>query len=645
LARTDTSTIAALIAATRARLGHRGAPLWALGILVAILAWRLAFQPPAVGADPSWSAGLYMAAEQGRNFGSEIVFGYGPLGFLAQPLLWYSDLAMVAFLYGAAVIFAFSCTAIWTLSRSVGKLGAAIIVFAFLATAPSLEQLPIVLAVAWALATLRDDRPSFALGLLVYGGAVFSALEIMVKLSLGPPILLICVAGLVGARASRRQLLTFTGVFLISMIGLWLLAAQSLPALLDYLTNGEQIVTGYNEAMATKSAPGWEAPLTFLVMIALVAAASFAVKYRDRRARWFGIALVALAAFITFKYGIVRYETNHLAIGFSTALGLWLILPWARARMPVLAIGVVAIGAVTLHSFPSDGYPGLNPIHNLGVLEEQTKILFSSSRRNAVIEQGRVALQSAYRLDSETLAELRGKPVDIDPWEIGVAWAYGLYWSPLPVFQNYSAYTAHLDRLNAQKVADPNGPRIILRENPDGIDPFANSRSIEARYPAWDPPEEARAILCHFAPIHTTSQWQVLERTTDRCGPERLISSVESEVGERVTVPRPGPGEIVFARIHGIEVHGLETLRSLLWRPIFRFAYLSDSINYRLVPGTAAGGLLLASAPALDQPGPYSQFPQATEIRLVGVNGGFRYDFYRMKVRPVPGEARALRPG
>lgn len=658
MARTETSSIAALrkkaversvqlrhlgttlAAEGRRRLKGRELPAWAIGVGVALLAWRLSFQLPAVGVDPSWSAGLYMAAEQGRDFGSEIVFGYGPLGFMAIPRLWNGDLAALAFAYGGAISIAFSCTLVWILSRSIGKLAAAAIAFAFLATAPSLEQLPIVLAVAWALVALRDDRPPFAIGMLVYGGAVFSALEILVKLSLGPPVFLFCLAGLVGARASRRQLLVFGGVFLASLIGLWLLTGQSLFGLFDYATNGQQIVSGYNEAMATKTAPGWEAPLTFLVMLALAAAASAGVAYRDSRARWFGIALVSLAAFITFKYGIVRYETSHLAIGFSTALGLWLVIPWARERMPVLLSGTAVIGAIMLHSFPTGGYPGLDPIKNLSVLRDQAQILLSPGRREELIDQGRTALQATYRVDPLTLAKLRGKRVDIDPWEIGVAWAYGLDWSPLPVFQNYSAYTADLDRLNADEVADPDGPQIILRENPDGIDPFANSRSIEARYPAWDPPEEARAILCHFAPIRTTQNWQVLARTADRCGPEKLIAKVGSGVGQRIAVPPPRRGEVVYVRIHGIGVDGLESVRALLWRPRFRFAYLSDTTNFRLVPDTATGGLLLASDPALDRPGPYSQIPQATEIRMEGVSGDIRYDFYRMKVRPT-GRKRA----
>ncbi len=624
-------------------LKGRELPAWAIGIVVALLAWRLSFELPAVGVDPSWSAGLYMAAEQGRDFGSEIVFGYGPLGFMAIPRLWNGDLAALAFVYGAAIRLAFSCTLVWILSRGLGKLAAAAIAFVFLATAPSLEQLPIVLAVAWALVALRDGRPPFALSMLVYGGAFFSALEILVKLSLGPPVFLFCLAGLIGARASRRQLVVFGGVFLASLIGLWLLVGQSLFGLFDYATNGQQIVSGYNEAMATITAPGWEAPVTFLVMLALVAAAGAGVVYRDNRARWFGIGLVSLAAFITFKYGIVRYETSHLAIGFSTALGLWLVIPWAKGRMPAMLSGAAVIGAVMLHSFPSGGYPGLDPINNLSLLRDQTEILLSAARRDELIDQGRTALQAAYRVDPLTLGELSGKRVDIDPWEIGVAWAYGLDWSPLPVFQNYSAYTADLDRLNADEVADPDGPEIILRENPDGIDPFANSRSIEARYPAWDPPEEARAILCHFAPIRTTPNWQVLARTADRCGPEKLIASVGSGVGQRIAVPPPRRGEVVYVRIHGIGIDGFETLRALLWRPRFRFAYLSDTTNFRLVPDTATGGLLLASDPALDQPGPYSQIPQATEIRLEGVSGDIRYDFYRMKVRPVgeqPAEAK-----
>jgi len=46
--------------------------------------------------------GLYLTAERGMHFGAQIMFTYGPLGFLGLPWMWYGGLSVMAFLYQAA---------------------------------------------------------------------------------------------------------------------------------------------------------------------------------------------------------------------------------------------------------------------------------------------------------------------------------------------------------------------------------------------------------------------------------------------------------------------------------------------------------------------------------------------------------------
>ena len=84
------------------------------------------------------------------------------------------------------------------------------------------------------------------------------------------------------------------------------------------------------------------------------------------------------------------------------------------------------------------------------------------------------------------------------------------------------------------------------------------TRAIDGRYPAWDPPAQALATLCHFAPISTDDRFQVLARTDDRCGDPQAAGSVVAREGEVVDVPAAGAGEVVFARIEGAGVSGLE---------------------------------------------------------------------------------------
>ncbi len=43
---------------------------------------------PAADPDSSWKAGLVMAHAHGLRFGRDLVFTYGPLGFVGHPVLW-----------------------------------------------------------------------------------------------------------------------------------------------------------------------------------------------------------------------------------------------------------------------------------------------------------------------------------------------------------------------------------------------------------------------------------------------------------------------------------------------------------------------------------------------------------------------------
>ena len=127
----------------------------------------------------------------------------------------------------------------------------------------------------------------------------------------------------------------------------------------------------------------------------------------------------------------------------------------------------------------------------------------------------------------------------------------------------------------------------------------------------------------------------------DRCGEPRPAGTVEASYGEAVDVPAPRPGEVVFVRIHGAEVSGLEAIRSLLYKAKERRAIVDGERDYRFIPGTAEDGLLLRGSPRIVGSGPFAQAPQAETLELTGPSGDLRYDFYAMTVdtgdNPRPG--------
>lgn len=612
------------------RIRAEGAPTWALGSLVALLTWRFAFVAPIPSLDGSWSAGLSMAIKQGLDFGSDVVFTYGPLGFLHAPDVWFGDLAVLAFLYGAGLYVAICTSLVWALRRSLGWVAAALVSLLAMMLMPSFDQV-IILAAIWSLAILSPEPARFPRLILVIGGSLFAAVETLFKVSNGPLVFLLCAIALFGARVQRRGLALFGGLYVAALLLLWLVTGQSVSELPGYLRNSFEVVAGYGGAMALDGAPSWQLPVAIGALVA-VAAASAGGAYRDGRARSCAVAVTAIVAFAFYKENFIRSDVNHTAIYFASVCILWLVIPWSLARRGALA-GALALGAISLHAAPQSG-ANLDLIANVKLATEQARTLLSSGRRQDLTLAGRTYSKATYRLDPETLAELRGHTTSIDPWDIGVAYTYDLDWSPLPVIQSYVAYTPHLDGLNADFLEGAGAPQRILRENTNLIHPGFPTGTLDDRFPGWDPPRQARETLCHYAPLRTTPRWQVLGRVSDRCGPPRPAGTVEAAFDESVDVPAPGPGELVFARVHGAEVEGLERLQGLLFRPSLRYAAINDGTEvYRLPPALAGDGLMLRASPSLLAAGPFSQIPQAENIEITGQSGSLRYEFFRMSVR------------
>jgi hypothetical protein len=149
-----------------------------------------------------------------------------------------------------------------------------------------------------------------------------------------------------------------------------------------------------------------------------------------------------------------------------------------------------------------------------------------------------------------------------------------------------------------------------------------------------------RAMLCRYRAAVTTPRFQLLERTRDRCGPIMELGSVQAETGRPIDVPAAAdPAEMVFARIDGAEVGGWEVLRNALYRAQARTVELDGGGSWRLVPATAADGLILRLGQAYDYPRPFALAPNADSI-AIRIAGGeerpIKVTFFAQRVgKPV----------
>ncbi len=607
---------------------------WTLGLLVAVATWTVGFQTPLPGLDPSWWAGLYIAANRGMQFGSQFIFTYGPLGFLRGPWLFYGNLAVIAFLYQAGLFVALCVSLVWALRRWLSPAWALVAAFFVVVIAPNLD-IPIVLATIWCLAALSPASPRWARALVVFGGACLAAIETLVYLRNGPVILAMCVITLLAERGWRRDLPLLLGMFTATFAVLWFATGQGLGNLPDFVKYSFQVVSGYSEAMGVPRF--YDVPRAYLIgelLLAPVLIAGAALTSRAGRPRALAAVAIGLAAFSLFKEAAVRSDLGHMAIFYATAAGLIAALAFSRRRL--LGVGVLA--AIVLVNVKVNADVGThvnyNPISHARRASDQVRLLFTPTQRARMSFYIAVKLSEQYRLSPATLQLLKGQTVAVDPSELTVAWVYNLNWDPLPAIQDYVAYTSGLDRLDADALRSPNGPQRILRETPAAAaGSTGTTLDLDNRYPAWDPPEKSLAMLCNYVPLQTTARWQVLAKIPNRCGAPRLIRSIDARYGETVGIPAAPVGRVLYAKIHGAGVSGLERIRTLLYRAKYRFAVVNGDRVYRLVPGTAGDGLLMNAASGADYRGPFALSPAVHTIALTGSSGPLRIDLYSMQVQ------------
>lgn len=622
-----------------------------IGFVLGLLTWPTDSITPSSGPDPSWVTGLYLAFEQGMRFGTEVVFTYGPLGFLEVPSLQDSGLWMVSIAYQSALHVAIAITVLWAARQALPLVLAIALAYVALIISP-LPATVVLLAFIWCFAALSDRAPSFALPLVVFGGGSLAAIELLGKANYGVSVLVFCTITVLGARDRRDNVPWFAGIVVIGFLALWFGAQQGLSNLPDFVSNAIQSISGYSRAMTNDVGEvAWQRPWALVVIAILLGGAVLATRGDKLPQRIASLALVATLSFLSFKQGFIRQgpggSSDFFALMLVAAIGISWRLPEKLGPLPSKSPAVALLApmlALAIATLPFAFGPSLKPHDHLEALGEQAHAFVSSGERERIREEAKATMLASYALDQRTLDLIGDKPVHIDPWEIGVAWAYGLNWHPLPVFQDYSAYTEKLDEINARALSTPDGPARILRQNAKLFVPNIPDSSIDGRYAAWDPPAAHRAMLCHYDAVHTTERWQVLERVPNRCGDPHPIETVESQTGEEIEVPAaPEKDEIVFARIHGAGVEGLESLRSTLYRARQRTVTLDGYAVWRLVPDTAGDGLVMRVPSSVDFPEPF-QAPFDARTMSVQIQGAtprpLTIEFFSQRVQPTRAASR-----
>jgi len=534
-----------------------------IGSAIAVVTWPIADAPVKIGIDTSWIVGLHLAVRQGLQFGQDIAFTFGPLGFLGwpEPYVAWTSAAALAFV---ALIHLTAClTFVHLVRQSVGLPVATVLVLMVAFTFPWIagwRLLGILVFVAVAAALYRrSTRPS---GLpLAVGLGVVIGIAALGKLNIAAVALAIATIGVVAtARRPGMSLAAFLSSGVLAFVASWLLAGQHLGDVPAYVRTATDIATGYGESMGVDDpSTSWSSGVALLSTFILAALIWQRTSTMPRRERLALRGITALVLFAEYKAGFTRAGVG-VAIYLATLLALWPVAvpptrSWAVASVPVAGLfatflAVLAIPITTL----------IDPVGRVvGLGSQADAVLFHRAETAAATA---ASFRAQYDLPSAALAEVAGRTVQIEPFETAAAYAYPQFdWSPAPVIQAYSAYTPGLDHLNAARLAGLEAPERVLWITPPG-QPLA----IDGRSLWFEAPAAKIEMVCRYVPLAIGSDWQVLGRVANRCGASVPVATVQARAGHPTSVPA-GLGEgIVTVRISGVASDPLSRLQILAYR-------------------------------------------------------------------------------
>jgi hypothetical protein len=545
--------------------------------------------------DDSWIQVQHLAFLGHWQFGRDIVFTFGPWGFLLyggyHPATY--RVTLIAWLVLSVVFW----WAAWRIAHALfeNKFIAWFWLMIFTGTAD--------LTVAWILLLLlvhffAEDRPfSMIQALLVISLSLMSLTQFIIFVL---TVMSVVAIGLDNILRQRR-FPWILPVFAAGLLCFWIAAGQHAGNFGSYLRYSWQITHGYTEAMMLTGSNEAQDVCCFLIAAILVSVITGYAAWM--RHRFFGIIPsvgVCFVLFTDFKYGYVRHDAHDwwavkglLLVALASVAVLWPIArkkgQWAVVASLVPTVAVFLFLSFTYrHDAESGLLPGIQGFSGPGEL-------MGGGHLHEVYERHLADLRNQF-----PLPPIEGN-IDAYPWNLDIIFAHGLIYHPRPVIQSFSAYTPELAQLNADFLRGENAPQNILIEGSSSNERFPprdDGLTIDDRFPSLDDGLSWPELLTRYDVRDAEVSFVLLKRSPH---PRQFhlvpLEDISVNFGEQIDVPSATNGPI-WASIE-LNHTWWGAVISTLYKPPILLLNVStrrerQPFPKRLVPGMARGGFLLS---------------------------------------------------
>ncbi len=563
----------------------------------ALLALALGFAlfslpgPPDATLDGSWQEMLVYAHGHRTQFGRDLIFTWGPWGYLcslyhlgraqAVPLLLWHTLGQL--LIGFALV-----ALTWDLKpwRRYAFVGLVLAVHALFLDATYFILISLVVVSG----LMRRDAPvgrligwAFALGFLSQLKFTY-----LVLTAAGVAASAFCWA----ERRAWSRAGILAGAYILALVVAWIAAGQNLDNLYPYLRRSAEVAKGYADAMAWDE--GWPAFLwgSGLAVICALYVLSLWRSLPERALAHGVAAFLAFAFFLMWKESFTRADLVPLGghvlglfafvVGSAAALG-GLLFParrwhWFDASVPFCLVAVACF---------DPGFYTIGP-----------RASWNGMRRGASALGTLFSLPGQWQQDLAQAADRQASPAirkavgdaTVDVYDYNVGWALinGLAVAPRPLFQGYSAYTPSLEGWNLRYYQSNRAPEFLVW----------SSERLDARYPGEDDAMLVAGLPGHYAPMFSEGGYLLLRKQSplstvpmDRS----LMIGRRILLSEEVALPADCR-QAVWLQADAVP-NNLGRVRAALYKPaLINLATLDEQGRrrvWRLLPRVARVGFIL----------------------------------------------------
>ncbi|RYY23249.1 MAG: hypothetical protein EOO04_14590 [Chitinophagaceae bacterium] len=484
------------------------------------------FMLPETGLDNSWILALALANQFQLEFGTDFIFTYGPLGYLATGFAHFQDVYSIVlfrlFIIANGLFFVYHLykNLHSTLQKIIGLLCVVLLNFLFC------QYVDILLYFYFLFHVFYYLRHKSIISMLVF--SAIACVSLYVKANVGIVLSLLfaitIIYFLLDKIGNKFHALAGLGLF----IGLHVLLDTTLKIdIKAYIGNALDVVNYYNDAMFIVPRPG-VLTIAILIVVTLVSVMLFHLReILQKRAEIFLFFNIALFLYILFKYGFVRGDSGHypaffLAIPYL-ALLIYLFTGSLNIRsnifkmLPLILI-MISLVKVTKPHFVNDA---VDIVRNAMTFKTEKKKAFDDNL-------------SKVKLPQAMLDRVGKKSVDIMPSEVSFAFFNGLNYNPRPVMQSYSAYSSKLSQANYAKYMSASAPDYVIYHTGDLID---------NHFATWDDQHLYLALLQRYRMIDTgTIDDKKLILFEKEAGTKtiqkHMILDTVMELGQHLAIPK-----------------------------------------------------------------------------------------------------------